>query len=529
MSPRKTHLLLAAITFLVTVVFLNKAFHIDDALFIWMAQQIVQHPLDPYGFTVNWVSFPQAMPLVMQNPPLCSYYLAAIGGVFGWAEPTLHAAFLIWPILAVCGTAAVARRFGANPILAGALVLFFPVFLVSATSVMCDMMLLALWIWAIELWLAALDKRHAWLFFLSALLICAATLTKYFGIALVPLLAAYTIMKERRATPALVFLLLPVAIISLYDFVSEQQYGSGLFTTAMGLSAGVSAGTRPSRLAQLLMGLAFSGGCFASALFFLRCRGPLLCAASAAGAILFGVAFKFFICNWVYLTTSDIPIWLEGAVFATLGTGLLVLAADQLRRHFQAETLLLFLWLSGTIFFATFLNWSVTARTLLPMAPAVAILVLQKFGNHRRAAWSLGAAAILSLALAAADYAQANSARAAARSFRKQYAAQMERVRFLGHWGFQYYLQPAGARPFNRKSPEFVAGDILLAPETDLLLTPVATEKLTPLAKSSFEGVPFVSNFKAGSGAGFYSSFFGPLPWVINRIEPEKYYAFEAR
>ena len=33
--------------------FLNKAFHIDDPLFLWMAQQIAHHPGDPYGFAVN--------------------------------------------------------------------------------------------------------------------------------------------------------------------------------------------------------------------------------------------------------------------------------------------------------------------------------------------------------------------------------------------------------------------------------------------------------------------------------------------
>ena len=36
--------------------FINKAFHIDEPLFIWMAHQISRHPQDPYGFSVNWYS-----------------------------------------------------------------------------------------------------------------------------------------------------------------------------------------------------------------------------------------------------------------------------------------------------------------------------------------------------------------------------------------------------------------------------------------------------------------------------------------
>ena len=82
-SLRKTQLLLVAITAAALAPFLNKAFHLDDPLFIWMAQQIAKHPFDPYGFYVNWVSFRQPMTIVMQNPPLYSYYIAAVASAVG--------------------------------------------------------------------------------------------------------------------------------------------------------------------------------------------------------------------------------------------------------------------------------------------------------------------------------------------------------------------------------------------------------------------------------------------------------------
>src|SRR6266550_1640238 len=58
------------------VPFLNKAFHIDDPLFLWMAQQVSQHPADPYGFSVNWYLSAKPMFSIMQNPPLNAYYIA---------------------------------------------------------------------------------------------------------------------------------------------------------------------------------------------------------------------------------------------------------------------------------------------------------------------------------------------------------------------------------------------------------------------------------------------------------------------
>src|SRR5437588_12824884 len=100
-SSYKPQALLALIAAAALAPFLNKAFHIDDPLFLWMAQQIAKHPLDPYGFDVNWPSFAQPMSMVMQNPPLCSYFIAAVASLFGWSELVLHSAFFFWAALSV--------------------------------------------------------------------------------------------------------------------------------------------------------------------------------------------------------------------------------------------------------------------------------------------------------------------------------------------------------------------------------------------------------------------------------------------
>src|SRR5205807_1131597 len=249
----KTRLLLIAITIVALAPFLNKALHVDDPLFLWMARQIVEHPLDPYGFNVNWSSFVQPMSVVMQNPPLCSYYIAAVASVFGWSEPVLHLAFLFWAVLAILGSLALARRFCRDPLLPALLTLFTPVFLVSATSIMCDVMMFAFWIWALEFWLSGLDRQQWWRFFISAMLISGAALTKYFGIVLVPLLVVYALVRDRQRAMNLVFLLIPLAVLSNYEFVTEEKYGRGLLTAAMNISSSVSSATRPSHVAQLLM------------------------------------------------------------------------------------------------------------------------------------------------------------------------------------------------------------------------------------------------------------------------------------
>jgi hypothetical protein len=105
--------------------------------------RISQHPTDPYGFSVNWYVSAKPMFSIMQNPPLNAYYIALAAKFLGWSELAMHGAFLVPAVAAVLGTFFLAQRLSGSPLLGALLVLFTPVFLVSATTVMCDVWLLA--------------------------------------------------------------------------------------------------------------------------------------------------------------------------------------------------------------------------------------------------------------------------------------------------------------------------------------------------------------------------------------------------
>src|SRR5207302_4721806 len=261
------------------VPFLNKAFHLDDPLFLWMAQQVSQHPADPYGFSVNWYVSAKPMFSVMQNPPLNAYYMVLAASFLGWSELAMHGAFLVPAVAAVLGTFFLAQRLSGSPLLAALLMLFTPVFLISATTVMCDVWLLALWVWSVYCWLRGLERQSYWLLLLASLLAAAAALTKYFGVSLVPLLAVYTLVRERRFTSRLLFLLIPIAIIGIYEGMTKAKYGQGLLTNAMiyPWQGPVKAGKQLS--GQFLTGLSFTGGCLFPPLFyaaFLKSRKVLI-------------------------------------------------------------------------------------------------------------------------------------------------------------------------------------------------------------------------------------------------------------
>ena len=178
--------------------FLAKPFNLDDPLFIWVAQQIYLHPTNPYGFDVNWAQTVFPMWNCTENPPLACYYLALGAGFFGWSEIGLHFAFVLPALAVICGTHRLARHFCDRPMLAALATLFTPVFLVSSLTVMCDVLMLAFWVWAVVWWVEGMERDDFGRLAVSGLFIALAALTKYYGVCLVPLLGAYGLLIKGR-------------------------------------------------------------------------------------------------------------------------------------------------------------------------------------------------------------------------------------------------------------------------------------------------------------------------------------------
>ncbi len=511
--------------------FLNKAFHIDDPLFLWIAQQVSQHPADPYGFSVNWYGSAMPMFSVMQNPPLNAYYMALAASFFGWSELAMHGAFLFPAVVAVLGTFFLAQRLSDSPLLGALLMLFTPIFLVSATTIMCDVWLLALWVWSVNYWLRGLELHNYWLLLLASLLVAAAALTKYFGASLVPLLAVYTLVQGRRLTSRLLFLLIPVAVIGIYEVMTKAKYGQGLFSGAMIYPWEATAKAEKQLSGQFLTGLSFTGGCLFSALFY----APFL---KSRKVIISGIAIFLALLPLFYLGITRGLTWrtgaavtAEGALFATIGIGILALAVADIVQQKTADSLLLGLWVFGTFFFAAVMNWSITSRTFLPMAPAVVILLLRRcktfaHDNGLSLWWPLLPAALVSLLITTADCKLADTARLASKSFQNRFRNQPGKVWFEGHWGFQYYMEQWKAKPVDWDQRGIISSDLLILAlgNTNVSRTP-PVPTTGPPEQVNYPQL-LLATMSPEMRAGFYSSIWGPLPWVFARIPPERYLIF---
>ncbi len=514
---------------------INKAFHIDDTMYLWAAQQIQQHPLDFYGFDVNWHGMLNPMYEENENPPLVSYYIALVALVSGFHEIPLHLAFLIPAALVTLGTFVLARRWCANPHLAALAAALSPVFLVSGSNVMSDMLMMCFFIWAIVLWVEGIDCERSRYLYAAGVLMAFAFWSKYFGVALIPLCLSYAVLRRRVNKHVVAALFIPVGAVVLYDVYTNRMYGKPLFIGAA-IFAGSEGFEEGLRIApRTFTGLAFLGGCLSIGLFWApliwRWYGLAIGAAMAAVFALFSFGSPAF---GGPDADGDLPArWgaiVQVSVWAATGVSLIGATIALVCRRRDAESIFVALWIFGTLVFAIFLNWSMTARTLLPLTPALGIVLVLQL-EHRHADFArvryvaIGAmalSAVLSLIVLRGDVQIANSQRAAAEQFLTAYGKGAGNLHFQGHWGFQWYMEQGGAIAMDKENGRFRPGDRLISPLNNSINAEPRRDAPN-LEVRLIPGASVATTVNTVLRAGFYSDVFGPLPFAFGIVPDDIY------
>jgi 4-amino-4-deoxy-L-arabinose transferase-like glycosyltransferase len=412
-----------------------------------------------------------------------------------------------------------------------------PVFLLSSTSLMCDTMMLAFWVWALCFWIEGLKNGSSARLLVAALFIVACSMTKYFGACLIPLLLTYSLRERQRIGSWLAYLLFAVFVLAFYQWLTQRLYGRGLLLDAILYAVQLRVGGElPSKM---LSGLAFVGGC----MIVVLAAAPLLwrtkvLALGVPAAVLMGlllVGMK---------TIGSFPVvearnvhWLfvvQMSVCVIAGLSVAWLTIRDLHERRTPDAALLFFWVAGTFVFACAINWTVSGRNILPMLPAVSMLLVRRlemqqlldgWTNMRRACVPLGISLAIAVLVTSADSRLASSAKESALFLTKQLSATSSAIRFEGHWGFQYYMEQLGAQPVDRR-------DLRLAPN-EAIVVPLGNSYLFPLPRdravlwSKYETKPqWLTTMSGPSGAGYYSDGWGPLPFVFGSVPSEQYLVF---
>ncbi len=527
--------LVAALAALLLLPFLGKAFHMDDTVFLWCAEQIQRHPLDFYGFTANWSDSELPMYSINQNPPLIAYYIALVTGLLGWSELALHAAFLVPAIGVALGTYCLSRNFCNSPVTATVLALITPAFVVSGTNVMAEVTMTCFYIWGAVTWLRGLESGRRSDLALSALLISLSAMTKYFGITMVPLLLVYTCLHDNRPRRWYLFLVAPLVVAGLYQWLTLELYGTNLIAQATQYSVDLGVDGEATRLQRIATGLSFLGGC----ILVTALLTPLLW--GYRGLAIAAAAFVGLSSLLLWSHTSgqgalafpglrQWPVVVQYALFLVLGLQTLALCLADFHRARDNKALLLLLWLFGTFLFGSAVNWSTNARVMLPLVPVVGILIVRRLEhreirlatNNPRLAIALVPVLAVSLLVASADFSWANNQQLAARQFAVELRNYPHRVWFGGHWGFQWYMELYGGLPLQKNSP-IQPGDLVIQPLNNSNPIPLNDQDFTLVDEKAMPTCCPVRTMSAISRAGFYSDYWGELPFSVARPEADRF------
>ncbi len=514
--------------------FLNKAFHIDDPTFIGMAKYIQAHPFDYFGY------YMQFSPPVITNPPLVAYLIVIPGSLFGYSEIVIHSFFILPAIAVITGTWLLASDMSADPFIAALTAICTPVFILSSTTVMCDVPMLAFWVFAIYFWRKGIKEGKRGFLAASSFMITLCVMTKYMGICLVPLLMAYTIAEKRKAGEWILYLMLPVITLLLFDQLTYAKYGLRQISFIESWSVYNHVSSGKNYYAKIITGFAFLGGCIlAHSIYFVcRTRGIVLFIYLAIIVSVLLLLLKNDFIDHYPIANADGINWLfvvQLPFFVFAGVSVMIMLIRNFMKQRNADTMLLLLWMVGVFLFAVFINWSVNGRTIIPIVPAAGIMLSQFYKiendffqlNNVLLFTSLLFSLAVSLAITHADTAFANSARSAALGVKVLTKNCHGNKWYEGHWGFEHYItRSSDYRILNYNRPRLSRGDTVIIPSTNTNTKHLYKHLALIREVHTFPLYGLFSTMSLSRGAGFYADVYGPLPFAIG-TSPENYYEYE--
>lgn len=514
MQRERAAVLLAAV--LLALPFLGKAWHVDEPFFLAIARHILQDPFHPLAFEFNWYGAAVPMAAINNTPPLFPYLLAPVLAWTGEAEALSRLLFLPFDLLAALSLHALASRFLKRPLLPVLIVLAGPAWLIDMGHLMPEKPAMALGLAGLWALMRSLDReRPAW-FWGSALLLGASVMSKYLGAVFLLPAAALAFHRGVRPARLAAWLALALSPLALHLLLSPSAVSGAWSTTAAASQAWWSGW--PHKLRSFL---AFTGGLGVAVLAWPYLLGGRKAALACAGAAL--LLFS----PWLDLLPAR-P--LDRAAGVVMASGALL----ALLRLFASPSLrtpgwpLWAPWALSGVLLQLGLYWSVMARAVLFVLPPLTLWMAEALerawaeGRLRRLyGATLALTLALGLSLAWTDLRYAGAQRDFARTL------PAGRTWFTGHWGFQYYLERAGARALDRSR----GGWAQTAPGDAVALSVVNCNQVRALkpvfsdVETLVVGFPLPLRLLSGwdGQGGFYSNSYGFLPYSFSREPLEEF------
>jgi hypothetical protein len=227
------------------------------------------------------------------------------------------------------------------------------------------------------------------------------------------------------------------------------------------------------------------------------------------------------------LRSSPCPAFLANGLLVTGVTG--AAALRRLPGERREDVALLAGWLVAGTLFPVLLAPFMAVRHVLPVIPAALLVLGRRMEGPTSARW-LGAgvafSVLLGIALAVADWQYADTFRTQARALRERFGVET-RLWYLGGWGWRWYAEAEGMRPYLGEQSRLLGGDVVLIPRTTAGPDAVAPrdqprvrriDVVEPLPR--FPLLPRIMlPFPEG---GYYSVGSEGMPWTFSRAPLER-------
>lgn len=546
-SLRLDLFIVLSFTLLTTLPFLGQAWNIDEPFFLAVGHHILTDPLHPFDFYFNWYGKEQLYASMNNTPPFFHYLLAIALKITGGGEWAMRALFLPFDLLSAFSLYLIAARFLKRPLLPTLIILASPAYLIDMPHLMPEKIMAAFSFLCLYSLIRSIDDNESRWYWISALALAFALLSKYAAVFLLLPAIGYSIERGvsfKRIGIYLLISLSGIALYLLYDRLTHRAALSAITDVFSALFFFKSPALTPSY--KLRAFLSFVGGlgvvtCFWPPVAFRIKFKPLLIIFLATTA-LFLPYFDPLGPTWTmtYIRPLDRilgfifslgALWSIGGLFSS--------------RHLRGWPLWTS-WILSAGFIQIVLYWSIVARLIIFLLPPLIFGMAEKMESTMTIQkikplmiFSLIFTLFISISLARVDMAYANSQRRFAQWVKTHYTDQGEKFWFAGHWGFQYYLEKIGAVALNENDPnqKIKPGNIILYSKvnTNPVMPAMPDPKrerfdlLETITVQSPIPLRLMKPAKSLARAGFYSSLWGFLPYTFSREPLDEFFIVRAQ
>lgn len=475
-------LLLAA---LLTLLNAAKPAVVDDTAYLLFARHLASAPADPYGFTLFWYTEPQpAMQILL--PPVLPYWLAAGMTLVGEHLFLLKLWLFPFALLLTLSVSALLKRFATGCERAGLVAFTLSPAVLPLFNFMLDVPALALGAAAVAAFVRGVDGRRVGWVLAGGVLAGLAMQTKYTMLAVPAVVSLYAVSRWNTRRTAIVDAAVAVGMAAavfvgweLYvtrtngeshflHHVRNQSGGGGLWATVAERTPFV----KPllALFGGLLGGVSLVASRGAGWPGWVRVTAAVSVAGGLAAVCLLPFA-KLTLAGGNGSGTLNASL----VLFLVVGGSVVVTVAMAVGRSvwrggWSADTLFLLGWVAVEVVGMIGMTPFPAARRVVGVSLATAVLAMHAVSRLRPWAgdpprWTMAFAASLGLLVWAVDVWDARVEQWAAERAAEVVTPQPgEAVWYTGHWGFQWYAERAGMRPFLPDRTALRQGDWLVLP-----------------------------------------------------------------